>query len=831
MWTFYLMIVWLPLFLLCEFIFSEGAGFYEGDQCTSAIDGRKGKCSSVYDCSWAISMIRAGQKVHTCSFNGKIPIVCCPLDGMKDRYQTSEEIKRKDSRLSGQMSIRKCEEYYPTLRRPTFVVAAVGGEVALSEEFPHMALLGYGTETEKEWKCGGSLISLQHILTAAHCLHSRDLGDVKFVRLGELDIASNKDIAEPQDYYVKRAFPHPDFDSTTMKHDIAILQLHDSIRVTSFVKPACLFVERDIDEYSEITATGWGITEFAGEPSSKLIKVRLKIIGNEKCRQQYVKSGDWSEIDDENQVCAGSADEGKIMDTCQGDSGGPLQVTNYTNSKHYMIMGVTSFGKACGIVNSAGVYTRVSSYLSWIESIVYEDTLKKLHATHLSEAILKQCIKYFHVLLEKKLVHLHYVSSLSTDSFSKSSTTIKWLEDSPILKRCEIFIYLQFGTITMLLFLVALWFPLLVFCKVLFSNNVPNFYEGDQCTLGNRKTQGICFSVKNCSWALERIKQRQHVDLCGFIGKEPIVCCPSSEKFDSGPLRPSNSSLLNTSNNSALQKDTASSIAWSKEKCEQYYPPREGVNIVGVGGERSLAQEFPHMAILGFGDEDDISWKCGGSLISHQHVLTAAHCLSSRDLGTVKYVRVGDLDILNDTDFAEPQDFKVKLAIQHPEFDPSTLKHDIAILVLDKPVRVTDYVKPACLFTGGAVDEYGDVTATGWGITEFAGQPSSHLIKLKLKIVDNADCRKQYKNVGIKGIIDADLQVCAGSADPGKIVDTCEGDSGGPLQLTEYVRRKHYLVIGVTSFGKACGITKSAGVYTSVASHIPWIENIVTNNL
>lgn len=61
----------------------------------------------------------------------------------------------------------------------------------------------------------------------------------------------------------------------------------------------------------------------------------------------------------------------------QGDSGGPLQVTNYTNSKHYMIIGVTSFGKACGIVNSAGVYSRVSSHIPWIESEVFKDEFWK----------------------------------------------------------------------------------------------------------------------------------------------------------------------------------------------------------------------------------------------------------------------------------------------------------------------------------------------------------------------------------------------------------------------------------------------------------------------
>ncbi|XP_045480375.1 venom serine protease Bi-VSP-like isoform X1 [Harmonia axyridis] len=611
--------LWFPIFVMCQIISVEGANFYEGDQCTSEIDGREGECSSIYNCPWALSAIRTGQKVHTCSFNGKTPIICCPSEALKERNETStEKIINKGATSVGELSRRKCAEYNPPPPpRPAFVFAAVGGVRALSQEFPHMALLGYGTEAEKEWKCGGSLISLRHILTAAHCLYSRDLGDVKFVRLGDLDIADDQDIADPQDYYVKKSIPHPDFDSASLKHDIAILELNDEVRITSFVKPACLFVDGKIHPEVEITATGWGITEFAG----------------------------------------------------------------------------------------------------------------------------------------------------------------------------------------------------------------------DQCSIQSEKMQGSCVSIGNCSWALTRIKQRQRVHLCSYKGKIPIICCPSGEKINNVKPLVGVAGNFNPSTNLSLPKESLSSTAWSERKCEEYYPPREGVFIAGVGGEKSLAQEFPHMAILGYGSENQKEWKCGGSLITHQHILTAAHCLYSRDLGDVKYVRLGDLDILNNTDEAEPQDFNVKTIIQHPNYDRSKLKHDIAILVLDRPVRVTDFVKPACLFPGGVIADHEDITATGWGITEFAGQPSSHLIKVRLRIVGNADCRHQYRRASATGDIDDEFQVCAGSADAEKIIDTCEGDSGGPLQFVSFTRRKHYFIIGVTSFGKACGITRSAGVYTRVSSHLPWIQSVVLNNV
>lgn len=55
----------------------------------------------------------------------------------------------------------------------------------------------------------------------------------------------------------------------------------------------------------------------------------------------------------------------------QGDSGGPLQVYHPSHFCMYTIVGVTSFGKACGLVDSPGVYTRVFAYLPWIEQTVW----------------------------------------------------------------------------------------------------------------------------------------------------------------------------------------------------------------------------------------------------------------------------------------------------------------------------------------------------------------------------------------------------------------------------------------------------------------------------
>jgi secreted trypsin-like serine protease len=70
-----------------------------------------------------------------------------------------------------------------------------------------------------------------------------------------------------------------------------------------------------------------------------------------------------------SQICAGGV-RGK--DTCRGDSGGPIQTAHRDATCVYDIIGLKSFGSPmCGSTNFE-VYTKVSSYLDWIEEIVWK---------------------------------------------------------------------------------------------------------------------------------------------------------------------------------------------------------------------------------------------------------------------------------------------------------------------------------------------------------------------------------------------------------------------------------------------------------------------------
>ncbi|KAG5882464.1 hypothetical protein JTB14_014178 [Gonioctena quinquepunctata] len=296
----------------------------------------------------------------------------------------------------------------------------------------------------------------------------------------------------------------------------------------------------------------------------------------------------------------------------------------------------------------------------------------------------------------------------------------------------------------------GLWF---ILCSSLFSiaktQSVP-------CTFSTGGT-GQCISIQNCSHAISQLKQGIHPEICDFIGNVPHVCCPE------------------VSSNLQLRKPGELSL----EKCREYYS--FGSTAV-FGGTLSKAKEFPHMALLGFDGEDGkIEWLCGGSLISPQFVLTAAHCLYSPNYGPAKYVRLGDLDLSTDTDEADPQQFTITRIISHPDHQQPSKYHDIGLVELDRSINQTDYVSMACLDTVRYHQEIAMI-ATGWGRTEFQGDSSSFLLKAKLNIKSHDSCRQTYNSTSTRqlpqGILD-DLMICAGNNER----DTCQGDSGGPLQF------------------------------------------------
>lgn len=247
-----------------------------------------------------------------------------------------------------------------------------GGTVTKPKNYPWTALLvfSYGIFYHDLYWCGGSLISDRYVLTAAHCVS--DLNEeytLDKIRLGEWDLASDKDCDDQEicndpvvDVEVDKIVMHDDYEKGTFFNDIALIKLKQAVNFTEFVTPLCLPIadavkEQDTDNMSFI-AVGWGNTEHNNKTikygSRYKLHVQLSGVNNTYCGEVYDNMVP-------SKLCAG-AEAGK--DTCQGDSGGSLVANVDGYSYAY---GVVSYGKGCGQGGVPGVYTRVTSFLDWID--------------------------------------------------------------------------------------------------------------------------------------------------------------------------------------------------------------------------------------------------------------------------------------------------------------------------------------------------------------------------------------------------------------------------------------------------------------------------------
>ncbi|XP_063166233.1 neurotrypsin isoform X3 [Candoia aspera] len=164
---------------------------------------------------------------------------------------------------------------------------------------------------------------------------------------------------------VQEIVQHREYRPDSSDYDIALVRLQgpqeQCTHFSTHVLPACLPFRRERPQKAaNCYISGWGDTGRAY--SRTLQQAAIPLIPRRICEERYQAKFTG------RMLCAGSLHAQKLVDSCQGDSGGPLMCERPENI--WVVYGVTSWGYGCGVKDSPGVYTKVSSFIPWIRSTI-----------------------------------------------------------------------------------------------------------------------------------------------------------------------------------------------------------------------------------------------------------------------------------------------------------------------------------------------------------------------------------------------------------------------------------------------------------------------------
>ncbi|CAL8073319.1 unnamed protein product [Orchesella dallaii] len=264
-----------------------------------------------------------------------------------------------------------------------------------------------------------------------------------------------------------------------------------------------------------------------------------------------------------------------------------------------------------------------------------------------------------------------------------------------------------------------------------------------------------------------------------------------------------------------------------------------------VGGKPVVKQNHPWMAQLYLLNitSGEHWFHCGGTLISNNTILTAAHCLTRINAGnSLDVVVVGQLDRrkvkfcktenpeerCSRSYIRDIEDYQV-----HNGYSEGNLIHDIGLIYLRKPVKINSRVRPVCLPYSSSLLQFWPnlkLTAVGWGsMDKLSEGPTANVLKqVELDLQSRLLCDKFHTRMYGKV---TDSRICIGG-NTGSA--TCNGDSGSGILKTLSVplldnKEKRVFQLGIVSAGghvtDTCGFQGRPTIVTNVIHYMPWILN------
>ncbi|XP_032686399.1 serine protease persephone-like [Odontomachus brunneus] len=340
--------------------------------------------------------------------------------------------------------------------------------------------------------------------------------------------------------------------------------------------------------------------------------------------------------------------------------------------------------------------------------------------------------------------------------------------------------------------------------------------------LKNLGTPQACYCIKTWMCSEDNVV---NPDGLGVIdsrfttcSSEDQVCCRSTgmdvQILRSGDTFLSSPERFIANNPSSSFSQTICGIRDASYASSQPFP---------ADSENTYFAEFPWMvALLAKSATGSYTFQCGASMINDRAVLTAAHCVVNQKPENL-IARFGQWDIEDKTQPLPVQEANILAIVIHPTYYSGGLFHDIAVLVLEKPVVYSTNILPICLPEQGMVFTAGTrCYGTGWGSSSLGpeGKYQAELRKVNVPIVDHAECQTRLRSTRLGQHFQLHGSfICAGGE---ANRDTCRGDGGGPLTCQSATGQ--FLQAGIVSWGIGCGASNVPAAYTSVSQHRQWID-------
>lgn len=231
----------------------------------------------------------------------------------------------------------------------------IGGIDAKDLAHPHQVSLQRGLFVSSHF-CGGSIISKDFVVTAAHCVDNRNASEITI-------LAGTSSLSNLGDYGVYRdsaeIYKHPIYNYSVMEADIALIRLASPLTFSPAILPIRL-AETDAHEPDQVVLTGWGYVNLTTwKIPDRLQELTLPTLDWVVCAEIMVENRATWKITESN-VC--TLHDQLNRGACNGDSGGPISRDGQE------LVGVVSWGFPCAI-GKPDAYARISSFREWIRDI------------------------------------------------------------------------------------------------------------------------------------------------------------------------------------------------------------------------------------------------------------------------------------------------------------------------------------------------------------------------------------------------------------------------------------------------------------------------------